>query len=219
MNYALPKDNLDDLGLLNDLARRRVYEFVTHHRKPVSRKQVAKAVEISRNLAAYHLDKLAEAGLLEVSFARVNGRGGPGAGRPEKLYKRSAREISFSIPPRNYDLLASIFATAVEKTPVPGFRDILSTAAAEQGELLGSQSATVQGALTAAGYEPAVDEDGHTVLHNCPFHSVVQDHTELVCTLNCAFIEGVLAGAGEDPARAELAPHEGHCCVVINPPS
>jgi predicted ArsR family transcriptional regulator len=56
---------------------------------PVGRDAVAARVGVGRTLAAFHLDKLAAAGLLTISFARPPGRTGPGAGRPAKLYRRA----------------------------------------------------------------------------------------------------------------------------------
>src|SRR5204863_342359 len=64
-------------------------------------------------LAAYHLDKLAEAGLLTTTYARPPGRGGPGAGRPAKHYTRTQRELAIGVPPRNYALLAELVTEAV----------------------------------------------------------------------------------------------------------
>jgi predicted ArsR family transcriptional regulator len=44
-------------------------------------------VEVSRNLAAFHLDRMASTGLLTVEYRRLTGRSGRGAGRPAKLYR------------------------------------------------------------------------------------------------------------------------------------
>ncbi len=66
--------------------------------------------------ARFHLDKLVDAGLLEVSYARISGRSGPGAGRPAKLYRRSAVEVAVSLPRRSYDLVGSVLASALERT-------------------------------------------------------------------------------------------------------
>lgn len=55
------------------------------------------------------------------------------------------------------------------------------------------------------------------ILRNCPFHSIVEEHSELVCSLNHSVIRGTLTGAGEDPDRAELDPCDGRCCIVIHP--
>ena len=63
--------------MLADDLRRRMYEFIRRADGPVSRDEAAAAVGISRKLAAFHLDKLVDAGLLE---ARLRpGRPGCGA--------------------------------------------------------------------------------------------------------------------------------------------
>lgn len=219
MRPQSPGGGLDDVGLLNDAVRRRVYEFVVAQgTAAVTREEAAGATGISRTLAAYHLDKLADAGLVDVDYARPDGRSGPGAGRPAKRYAWNRREVSVSVPPRNYNLLAQILAAAADSGASGELRAAITSAATDQGVALGEQAGTVTTALTAVGYEPAVDEGGTIVLRNCPFHSVVEEHTELVCALNRAFVQGTLQGVRDDPDRAELSPREGRCCVVVRPP-
>src|SRR6478735_9265198 len=104
---------LNGLSHLEDPVRRQLYQYVIESDGPVSREQAGAAASIGRTLAAYHLDKLAEAGLLTVSYQRPAGRGGPGAGRPAKLYTRAAREITVSVPPRDYELLARLLVASV----------------------------------------------------------------------------------------------------------
>lgn len=217
MDTPDPSGDLDEVNLLTDDARRRLYQFTAGQDEPVTRDQAAAATGISRTLAAYHLDKLADAGLVEVSFARAPGRSGPGAGRPAKRYACSSREVSVSFPPRSYSLLARMLATAADASPSGQFRAALATAAEQEGRALGHRAAAITDALIAAGYDPVTGGGGGITLRNCPFHSVVQEHTELVCTLNKAFIQGALEGAGDDPQRAELSPGAGRCCVVIEP--
>ena len=215
MDTPTAQGDLDELTLLTDDVRRRLYEFLAG-RTAVTRDEVATAVGISRSLAAYHLDKLADAGMLEVGFARPDGRTGPGAGRPAKRYSRSDRELSVSFPPRNYSLLANVLATAAEAAPSGEFRAALAAAAEQEGRSLGESVETVPDALRTAGFEPATTADGDIVLQNCPFHSVAQRHTELACGLNHAFVRGALQGARSDPERAELCPHDGRCCVIVH---
>src|SRR5262245_45336569 len=76
-----------------------------------SRDEAAAALAIPRSVAAFHLDKLAEAGVLEVRFERLTGRQGPGAGRPSKLYRLANDEVAASIPERRYDLAAALLAS------------------------------------------------------------------------------------------------------------
>ena len=97
------------VAVLSEPRRREVYDFVAAHDTAVTRDDVAQGLSIERALAAFHLDKLADAGLLEVSFGRPAGRmGGPGAGRPSKLYVLSDAEVEISVPRRRYDIAGRI---------------------------------------------------------------------------------------------------------------
>jgi len=206
---------VDDLALLTDDVRRRLYEC-TAGQAGVTRDEAAAAVGISRSLAAYHLDRLAESGMLDVDFARTNGRTGPGSGRPAKHYTRSEREVAVSFPPRNYSLLARVLASAASAAASDPFRAALSEAAHDEGRALADDARAITPALKTAGYEPCTADDGDIVLQNCPFHGIVQEHAELACGLNHAFVRGVLDGVGSDPKRAELAPAPGRCCVLVH---
>jgi len=65
---------LAGLATLDEPVRRRLYEYVSDAGRPVSRDEAAGAAGITRTLAAYHLDKLAEAGLLTTTYQRPAGR-------------------------------------------------------------------------------------------------------------------------------------------------
>ncbi|GAB3805446.1 hypothetical protein GCM10027605_31440 [Micromonospora zhanjiangensis] len=107
---------MEAIGALREPVRRAVYEYVVGRAEPVSRNEVAEALGLGRTLAAFHLDKLAGAGLLEAANAPRTG--GPGAGRPAKVYRRSAVEHAVTLPPRDYRLLAEVLAGAVERAGV-----------------------------------------------------------------------------------------------------
>ena len=109
------KDNagIEAIGALADGVRRALYDIVVDADHPVGRDEAAEAVGVARQMAAYHLDRLAEEGLLDVSYERLSGRTGPGAGRPAKLYQRSDAEHDVTLPPRRYLLAARILLEAV----------------------------------------------------------------------------------------------------------
>lgn len=212
-----PVCDLSDLASLSSLAdpvRRRLYDAVAASAKPVGRDEAAAAAGVGRSLAAYHLDRLADEGLLEVSYGRPEGRGGPGAGRPAKLYRRSEREFSLSAPPRDYGLLAEIVLQADEADP--SVRRSVERTARKVGERLGREARgdAVEEVLRRRGYEPFFDE-GTLRFRNCPFHALVESHRQSVCGLNLALVEGILAGAGARNARASLEPEPGCCCVAV----
>ena len=92
------------VAALADPVRRDLYLYVSAQPAPVSRDQASDALGIARHTAKFHLDKLADEGLLDISFKRLSERRGPGAGRPTKLYARSSRQLSVILPERRYDL-------------------------------------------------------------------------------------------------------------------
>ncbi|GIF63255.1 ArsR family transcriptional regulator [Asanoa ishikariensis] len=195
--------SLEAIGALREPVRRAVYEFVVSRAAAVSRNEVAEAVGIGRTLAAFHLDKLAEAGLLDTANAARSG--GPGAGRPAKLYRRSAAEHAVTLPPRDYRLLADVLASAVDRA---GIEPAAYAAAREQGAKLAGGE--VIPSLEALGYEPFEDADRTIRLRNCPFHAIAETHPGLVCGMNLALLDGLVGG------HVRLDPGPTGCCVVID---
>jgi predicted ArsR family transcriptional regulator len=208
---------LSGLASLDEPVRRRLYEYITEQDQPVSREQAAAAAGIGRTLAAYHLDKLAEAGLLETTYQRPADRGGPGAGRPAKLYQRSSRELSVSVPPRAYELLARLLAEAAESDTTGKVRATLDEVAHNLGRQLGADpDGDPTAVLKMYGYQPRASAEGVLELRNCPFHRLARHHQDLVCTMNLCLVRGVIAGSRRPWARAVLSPHPGRCCVLVH---
>ena len=91
-----------------------------------------------RDLAAFHLDKLHEAGLLTVDFERADGAGGPGSGRPPKRYRRADVEVQVQLPPREYELAARILVAAARASSPSGvLPPSIRAAARAEGQRLG----------------------------------------------------------------------------------
>src|SRR5215210_4980262 len=86
------------IAALNEPIRRALYTYVAEQAGPVGRDEAAEAAGITRELAAFHLDRLLDEGLLDVEYRRLSGRSGPGAGRPAKLYHPSRRQVQVSLP-------------------------------------------------------------------------------------------------------------------------
>jgi predicted ArsR family transcriptional regulator len=208
---------LAGLASLDEPVRRRLYEYVSDQDRPVSREEAATAAGIARTLAAYHLDKLAGAGLLVTAYQRPAGRAGPGAGRPAKLYRQAGRELAVSVPPRAYELLARLLAEAAESDTTGRVRATLNEVAYNLGRQLGTEAdGDLIAALHGQGYQPRASAEGALELRNCPFHRLASEHQELVCDLNLRLIEGVITGSAHPRARAVLSPRPGRCCVVVH---
>jgi len=222
---------LTGLAGLGDPLRRALYRHVAERGVPVSRDDAAQAAGISRPLAAYHLDKLVDDGLLEPRYQRRGSRRGPGAGRPTKHYVRADRQIELSLPARDYAALAELLAGAVEADPSGTATAALSRAAATLGAELGTEAATrtqpdgdpdqvlaaVRQVLAARGYEPYEDVDGTIRLRNCPFDRIAAQHRQLVCGANHAMLQALTDQLDSDPptVRAVLDPQPGRCCVTL----
>jgi len=119
-------ERIASVAVLDDPTRRAMFDFVAASGSAVTRDVAAEALHLSRRVAALHLDKLADHGLLTVEYRRLNNRTGPGAGRPAKLYRCSSGEVAVSVPERHYDLIGELFVAAVAQTMDTG-ADIAAT--------------------------------------------------------------------------------------------
>ncbi|MEV6203235.1 transcriptional regulator [Streptomyces sp. NPDC051771] len=224
-------EDIEAIAALQDPVRRRLYEYVVAQGRDVGRNEAAEAAGVARTLAAHHLDRLTEAGLLESGSRRLTGRSGPGAGRPAKVYRRAPGERSVSLPARDYRTAAELLAEAAE---LAGLDAGLCAAARRRGESLreatgpcGSLEEAME-VLAARGYEPhleaaeaadaSVDATAAATvirMRNCPFHAVAERFPPLVCGMNLALLEGLLGGS--DAVRARMDARPGECCVVVEP--
>ena len=221
-------DEVEAISLLLDPVRWRLYHYIRSTGGAVGRDEAAQVVDVSRNLAAFHLDRMASTGLLEVEYRRLSGRSGRGAGRPAKLYRVTERRLAASVPASRYALASTILATALEQKtageePAEAARRVAQRVGAELGgdlreHLAGAPSslALAEAALEELGYEPVLHDDC-IELHNCPFHELAASHRELTCAMNQALVASLLPAVGAGDLRAE-GPRlwqPGHCCVRI----
>lgn len=207
------------VGALKDPIRLALFTFISRSAAPVGRDEAATAVRLARSTAAFHLDRLVEAGVLVIEFSKLNGRTGPGSGRPAKLYRRASAEVSVALPERHYDLMGDVLAASIEAADQSGIsiRDSLVTTARRRGYELGSAAGTLEAMLETTGYVPEDAGNGVTVLTNCPFHRLATSHTAIICRANVALLEGAADGAGDRTHDIRLEPADGRCCVRIAP--
>jgi predicted ArsR family transcriptional regulator len=218
------------IAALDQPLRRDLYRLLGD-RQWWTRDEAATALDVARSVAAFHLDKLAEAGILDVHFERTSGRQGPGAGRPSKLYRIAADEISASLPERHYDLAGSLLATAAAESTRTGrpVRECLREAARGAGRRIGDEATeavaglrrsserrqAVMRVLAQHGYEPEAASRKEIALANCPFHRLAEQERDLVCGMNLDFLAGLLEGLAAAKLTARLEPAPGYCCVRI----
>jgi predicted ArsR family transcriptional regulator len=222
---------IDSVSVLSEESRRRMFTFIRRARRAVTRDEAAASVGISRKLAAFHLDKLVDAGLLRARYETPGGV--RKVGRQPKVYEPTDGQISVSIPDRRHELLADLLLDAVltegagESAPQAAVRS-----AEQRGRRLGEavRQETRPGrlgperGLTACehlldqyGYEPVRDTSTQLRLRNCPFHPLAAKAPDLVCGMNHAFLNGCLSGLEVNGIQAVLAPEPGECCVRLGP--
>jgi predicted ArsR family transcriptional regulator len=156
------------------------------------------------------------------------GKQGPGAGRPDKLYRQSAREVQVSLPPRRYDVAARLLAESLSaRNPAKALIEI----AGAFGESLGARTRqrvrrrvgarrlleSIAATLQDYGYEPSVT-GGQLTLRNCPFDPLSQEYRDVVCRMNRAVMDGLVTGleAGDLTTVFQPKPQASPCCVTIN---
>jgi len=224
----------DDAGALLAVAalsedqRRRLYRFARSERRPVTREDAAAALGISRKLAAFHLDKLVEAGLLRTHFLR---RDGARVGRRSKAYEPADSSFEVSIPARRHELLANILVQALL---TEGNHESARAAALESAHRRGMEAGTdlrvrtrpgrlgaeralrvASTVLESTGFEPSPVGPTRVRLRNCPFHPLASEAPELVCGLNHSLISGLIDGLQAESLDVVLEPAAGECCVEL----
>jgi len=180
-----------------------------------------------------HLTKLEEAGLIASRTLRRRGV----VGRPQLVYLPNPTVTGFTLPPRNYELLAQVAleyaAAGIDGDPSAedfgrawGRAHVRSTRADDQLPLAEALPALVT-ELRALGGNPELaelDGDGYALVeHNCLFGDVSASHKPLVCSLHQGLAQGILQELTYDSfqwtSRSTLAGGADHCHVNIQPAS
>ena len=221
---------LEAMAALREPTRRRLYQYVERHPSAVSRDEAAEAAGISRALAAFHLDKLVELGLLRTEYRRLSGRSGPGAGRTSKLYRRSGNQFAVSLPRREHELLARLLAASFDPSALDS---PAAEPAREYGRSLGRHARQrlrgnpgparlldcVETVLEGLGFEPYRATPSEVRLRNCPFDPLSRLYTPLICGVGQAVISGVIQGVGADELRVGRQEEPDRCCGLVTLPS
>jgi predicted ArsR family transcriptional regulator len=211
-------EDLEVLGLLAEPQRARIHAFLGSGSGPRTLQEVCQALGMGRTLAAFHLDKLEQAGLVAAA-AEPEGTGR--RGRPARRYELTRRELSASMPPRRYELLAEILLQAAgEHLPPEPFIEAAERVAVRRGRRLAADlpaTGDLWHLLSRLGYEPAADGE-RVLLTNCPFERMRAVNTGVVCSVNAALARGYLDGlAATERFTARLRPCPDSCCVVLEP--
>ena len=215
--------DLEVLKALGDETRHALYREIAGSTAPRSATDLAGALGLHRNTVRLHLERLRDAGLVEVDAIH---RGT--VGRPQHRYSLAPGAPGLGFDPPAHVLLAGLLAALAEATGADG------SAARNTGRAWGKQ-ASERGAdrtsdqsclallaqeLDHLGFEPAVDDtamlDGSTRIEflHCPFRELAEAYPDLVCNLHRGICEGV-AESRRGTVEAFSSLYEPDPCHVV----
>jgi predicted ArsR family transcriptional regulator len=216
--------DLEVLKALGDETRYAMYRELATSTGALSAQELADRLGLHANTVRLHLERLREAGLIDVEAVH---RGT--VGRPQHLYFLAPGAPGLGFDPPAHALLAGLLAAMAERIGAEP-DDAAETGYAwgvEAGRRTRSRSClkALEGELNRLGFEPASD-DGEGVasaetvridfLH-CPFRELAEAYPELVCNLHRGLCEGVVdqVGGGTVDQFATLYDHEP-CHVTVS---
>ena len=216
---------LEVLKALGDETRHALYREIAGSTAPRSAAELAEALGLHPNTVRLHLEKLRDAGLVEVEAIH---RGT--VGRPQHRYSLAPGAPGLGFDPPSHVLLAGMLAALAEATGAD------PSAARAIGHSWGTKtaertpSASCLGLLAQEldrlGFEPAADDSGPEAtgvsgvgvvrvdfLH-CPFRELAEAYPELVCNLHRGICEG-LADARRGTVKTFSTLYQPDPCHVV----
>ena len=206
----------DVLKALGDNTRYAIYLELARSARPLRTAEIAEALGLHNNTVRPHLDRMREAGLIDVT---TDGRGE--VGRPQHRFSLAAEAPSLGLEPPTVPVLAEMVLNMAER---------LQASAADAfavGETEGAGRAAGYAAYPSAlealvddldrlGFDPVVAEsdtpdNAVVAFANCPFAAFAESHPDLVCGLH----HGLVAGFVETMGDAEVAEF---CSIVHRTP-
>lgn len=208
--YGQPgMDALSVYKALGDDTRFTIYRELALSPASRSAAELAERLGLHPNTVRPHLDRMREAGLVEVETVH---RGT--VGRPQLRYSLAAGAPGLGLDPPSHTLLAGLLAALADELGAEG------ADAAQLGQRWGQEAvarrqgargclAALVGELDRLGFDPVTSDvelgDGQRVridfLH-CPFRELAEAYPELVCHLHRGIVEGVV-DASDEPGMVE----------------
>jgi predicted ArsR family transcriptional regulator len=209
--------------VLAQRTRARTFSWLSEQRAPAGTEQVAAALEMHPNGVRRHLERLAEAGLVERSRSK-GGRGRPGdrwavaadadpGGESPTAYADLARWLVRAIPPGRNRL------REIEKAGREIGREL---APGEPGE---EPVESLLLAIASLGFQPELKtrEEGELVcqLGNCPYRESVRENQPVVCALHRGITGGLVAQLMPEAKLDRFEPRDpdrAGCVVGVSGP-
>ncbi len=181
---------------LGDNTRYAIYLELARSAVPLSTADIAETLDLHPNTVRPHLERMRDAGLLEVDT------GGQGqVGRPQHRYSLAPEAPSLGLEPSAFRLLARLAVGVAAQAAVP--EDTVAAVGRDHGRGLVERgrpcAELLEEAMAELGFDPATAADGEVMtvaFTRCPFREVAETFPEVVCHLHRGIVEGVVETAG-----------------------
>lgn len=206
------------LKALGDETRFALYQELSRSTAALSAPELADILGLHPNTVRLHLERLREAGLVDVEAVH---RGT--VGRPQHLYFLAAGAPSLGFDPPAHALLAGLLAALAERVGADAAEATRTGrewgGAAGERTRAGSCLEALEAELAALGFEPAAEESGDDrarieFLH-CPFRELAEAYPELVCNLHRGLCEGLVDSVGGGSIQHFATLYDPEPCHVL----
>jgi predicted ArsR family transcriptional regulator len=189
-----PMDSLAVLKAIGDETRYEMYRELATATHALTAAELADRLGLHANTVRLHLERMRDAGLVEVEAVH---RGT--VGRPQHVYSLVAGSPTVGFDPPAHALLAGLMAALAEHAGADG------EDAAAAGRAYGKQAArnhqgrscsdALMTEMSILGFDPALETgaaDATLFFLQCPFRELAEAYPELVCNLHRGICEGVV---------------------------
>ena len=224
-------ESLPVFKALGDDTRFAIYQELGRSAAPLSASDLAERLSLHPNTVRPHLDRMREAGLVEVEPIH---RGT--VGRPQLRYSLAPGAPGLGFDPPAHTLLAGLLAALAEQLGGDGLD--ASNLGRRWGTDASGRRQSGRGCLAALvaeldrlGFDPVESELGGggpstrrvrvDFLH-CPFRELAEAYPELVCSLHRGIVEGVVANSARTGRPAGMVEDfrtlidRDPCCVTVS---
>jgi predicted ArsR family transcriptional regulator len=191
------------LKALGDNTRYAIYLELVRSPRPLATAEIADRLGLHPNTVRPHLERMRDAGLLDVRTDTPSG-----VGRPQHLYSLAPDAPSLGLEPPTYPVLARMLLTMAASAGL-GPEDAAAAGRAQGADdaRLRTDAASCLEALVDEldrfGFDPTIageileDDDGDLAtavigFAHCPFQELAEAHPDLVCSLHRGLVEGFL---------------------------
>ncbi len=212
-------DQLSVLKALGDETRYSMYQELARSTAAMSAQDLSERLGLHANTVRLHLERLREAGLVDVEAIH---RGT--VGRPQHLYFLAAGAPGLGFDPPAHALLAGLLAALAERVgaDVGEATETGRAWGAEAGRRTRASSClqALESELHQLGFEPATEAtagcDTNTRIEflHCPFRELAEAYPELVCNLHRGLCEGLVDSVGGGRVEEFATLYDSEPCHV-----